>query len=244
MASSMLKLGMPARSLEIMERVLDEDRDRDHISAVFKHFAMGKVLHALGRPEEALDHLDTAAYRAAKGEPVEYVYELAARCCLVIENTDRATAYIEKITPRRRRPYIQWTHADTLAAAGRREEALTLLKKSAERDRRTRHVALIRMARIHYATGNMEDALRHASGAADFCEQTFGNASNEALFWKAAALHGLSRDVEAREVLEDLSARRFQYPNLGRLLSVVRQAAGERQRRNGKDGRPPISLVL
>ncbi len=90
----------------------------------------------------------------------------------------------------------------------------------------------------------MEDALKHASDAADFCEQTFGNASNEALFWKAAALHGLSRNTEALEVLEDLSARRFQYPNLGRLLSTVRRAAGEEQRENGKDGRPAISLVL
>ncbi len=240
MASSLLKLGMPSRSLEVMERLMEEDRDRDHVSAVFKHFAMGKVLHALGRPEEALDHLDTAAYRAGRGESVEYVHELAARCCLVAGNSARALSYIEKIAHNRRRPYIQWTHADVLVAAGRMDDALRLLERCAERDRRTRHVALIRMARIYFASERMEEARAAASQAADFCEQTFGNASNEALFWQAAALHGLERSVEALEVLEDLSARRFHYPNLGRLLSVVRQAARQGQR---EDSRPAISLV-
>ncbi len=240
LASSLLKLGMPARSLEVLERVMDEDRDQDHVSAVFKHFAMGKVLHTLGRPEEALDHLDTAAYRAPKGEGIEYVYELSARCCLAAGNSDRALTYIEKIARNRRRPYVQWTHADSLVAAGRMDEALKLLEGCAERDRRTRHVALIRIARIHYAAGRMEHALNAASEAASFCEHTFGNASNEALFWQAAALHGLGRNVKALEVLEDLTTRRFQYPGLGRLLSVVRQVV--RQEQHGAN-RPAICLV-
>ncbi len=240
LASSLLKIGMPARSLEVLERVMDEDRDRDHVSAVFKHFAMGKVLNTLGRPEEALDHLDTAAFRAGKDENIEYVYELCARCCLVTGNSDRALTYIEKIAPNRRRPYVRWTHSDVLVAAGRIDEALKLLESCAEHDRRTRHVALIRIARIHYADRRMERALNAASDAANFCEHTFGNASNEALFWQAASLHGLGRNVEALEVLEDLAARRFQYPGMGRLLSAVRQAT--RQERHDAN-RMTITLV-
>ena len=243
MASSLLKLGMPARSLEVIERLMDEDRDRNHVSAVFKHFALAKVLHALGRPVEALDHLDTAAFMASKGEAVEYVHELAARCCLMTDNTDRALACIEKIPHRRRRPYVQWTHSDVLVAAGRSDEALALMEKTAQRDRRTAHIARIRAARIYYSQGRMEEAMHQASEAADFCEQTFGNASNEALFWKAAALHGMSRNIEALEVLEDLWARRFRYPNMGRLISIVRRAARQEQQRADGEERPAISLV-
>ncbi len=243
LASSFLKLGMASRSLELIKRVMEEDRDRDHISPVFKHFACAKVLHSLGRAREALDHLDTAAYRANKNEPVEYVFELAARCCLQSGNVERALEYIEKIAPNRRRPYVQWTHADVLAATGREAEALKLLAASAERDRRTRHIALIRTARLHFAQGNMEAALEAASGAAEFCRECFGNPSNEALFWEAAALHGLKRDIEALDILEDLAARRFQYPNLGRLLREVRSAA-QNQRKSQNNKRPDISLVI
>ncbi len=244
MASSLLKLGMPARSLEVLERLMEEDRDRNHVSPVFRHFAMGKVLHALGRPAEALDHLETSAFRAEKHEPVEYVHELAARCCLMMGDTDRAIACIEKVSPKRRRPYIKWTHSDVLVAAGRSDEALKIMENTADRDRRTGHVARIRAARIHYSEGRMEEALRHASEAADFCEQTFGNPSNEALFWKASALVGLSSTAEALEILEDLSARHFRYPGMDRLMSIARRRAGQTQKKSGTGKRPAIALVI
>ncbi len=244
MASSHLKLGMPARSLEVLERLMDEDRNRDYVSPVFKHFAMAKVLYALGRPAEALDHLEAAQCRAGGKEHIEYVHELAARCGLMLGNVEKALSSIEKIPPARRRPYVNWTFADVLVAAGREKEALDVLERTADRDRRSRHVALIRAARIQYSRGRMDDALRLASDAASFCETTFGNASNEALFWKGAALHGLGRSVEALEVLEDLVERRFQYPGMGRLIAVVRKAARKGQGGGDADGRPVMSLVV
>jgi len=225
LASCLLQNGVPSRSLDLIEKVIELDRDRDHMQPVFKHFAMGKVLHALGRPEQALEHLEVAAYRAERGQSVDFVYELAARCALLIGQPERASRYIDRIPSSSRRPYVRWTEADVLAAQGRKKKALQVLGASAERDRRSRHKALIRMARIHLTTGQFDEAVRLSREAAEFCLNTFGNPSHEALFWQAAGLYRLDRIDEALKIVESLESRRFRYPNLNRLSQLVRKAA-------------------
>jgi tetratricopeptide (TPR) repeat protein len=227
LASCFLQNGMPSRSLGLLEKVIDLDRDRDHMQPVFKHFAMGKILHALARPEQALEHLELAVYRADKGQPLDFVYELAARCGLVLNQPERAAGYIEKIPASRRRPYVRWTEADVLVACGRKEQALKVLAASAERDRRSRHKALIRMARIHLGAGNFAEAEKVCKEAAEFCRKNFGNPSHEALFWQAASLYKLGRFQEARAIVVDLSNHRFRYPNFNRLSRLVDEACRE-----------------
>lgn len=231
LASCFLQNGMPGRSLELVEKVIELDHDRDYMQPVFKHFAMGKILHAMGRPEQALEHLEVAAYRAGRGQPVDFVYELAARCGLLLGQPERAAKYIGRIPSSGRRPYVRWTEADVLTARGRKEEALRVLAATAERDRRSRHKALIRMARIHLTTGKFDEAVRLSSEAAEFCLNTFGNQSHEALFWQAAGLYRLDRIEEALKIVEDLEQRRFRYPNFHRLSQLVRKAASG----SGKD---------
>ncbi len=136
------------------------------------------------------------------------------------------------------RCYVRWTEADVLLAAGRRNEALQVLAASAERDRRSRHKALIRMARIHLADGQSEEALRSSREAAEFCRLTFGSPSHEALYWQAAALYLLNRFGEALAIVKELEEHRFRYPNFRRLAELVRKAdAG-----TGREGRI-IALV-
>jgi tetratricopeptide (TPR) repeat protein len=225
-ASSYLATGMAARSLEYIERAVDEDKDRNFISPVFKHYALGKVLYALGKPSEALEHLDTAVFRAEHGQALDYIYELSARCALKLDNTQKALEYISKIPVKKRRPYVRWTEADILCAAGHQEQAISVLHKVAERDRRSRHVSLIRLARIEFSLQRYENALTASEQAARFCADTFGSPSNEALFWKAAALFRLGGYEDALEILEDLNRRRFHYPNFRKMLEVVRKCAG------------------
>ena len=238
LASCLLDNGMAGRSRSLMEKVIEQDRDRDHMHPVFKHFAMGKILHALGRPEQALEHLELAAYRTDKGQPLDFVYELAARCGLVLEQPERAAKYIDRIPAARRRPYVRWTEADVLLARGRREQALQVLAATAERDRRSRHKALIRIARIHLSTGNFAEAERVCTEAAEFCRKTFGNPSHEALFWRAAALYRLGRFQDARKIVVDLTDRRFRYPNFNRLIRLVHEAC-----RGAEKDKKPFSLV-
>ena len=75
-----------SQSRSLLEKVLSEDQGRNLMEPVFKHFAMGKTFHALGKYAEALDHLVTAGHAARDNEPTDFVWELAARCPLVMKN--------------------------------------------------------------------------------------------------------------------------------------------------------------
>ncbi|WP_456473305.1 tetratricopeptide repeat protein [Desulfolithobacter sp.] len=233
LASCLLQCGRPERSRSMMEKLLRADRDRNYMHPLFKHFAMGKIMHALGRPKEALEHLEVAAYRADRGQATDFVHELAARCALLLGQPERAAKYIDRVPVSRRRPYVRWTEADVLVARGRKKEALKVLDSAAERDRRGRHKALLRMARIHLSGGNAKKALELSIQAAEFCAHTYGSESHEAMFWQAAALYRLERFPEAQKMISALEQRGFQYPHFRRLAGLVRHQAGK-QSSSGK----------
>ena len=224
LASCLLAAGRAADSLRRLHTLEAEDGERCFMHPLFRHFAFGKVLHALGRYKEALDRLETAAHAADPHQPTDFVWELAARCALRLGQVDRAQACIERVPRNRRRPYVQWTEADVLAARGRVNEALQVLRASAERDRRSPHVSLIRMARLLLGRRELEEALDAATRAVRFCEETWGNASREGRFWQAAALHLLGRNGEAVAIVTELEEAHFQYPHFGRLAGLVRAA--------------------
>ncbi|HHO48854.1 MAG TPA: tetratricopeptide repeat protein [Desulfobacteraceae bacterium] len=228
LASCLLQLDLPRRSLKILEKMMVLDGDRNHMHPLFKHFAMGKVLFALGRPKDAIDHLETAAHRADNGQATDFVWELAARCAIDLGLPDRAAGYINRIPQPARRPYVRWTESDVLVALGRKDEAVRILIQSAERDRRGRHKALLRLARIHLADGEAGKALNLAQQAADFCRETFGSEAHEALFWQAASLYRLSRFQEALSIVRNLEETNFRYPHFSRLAAMVKDAAAGR----------------
>jgi tetratricopeptide (TPR) repeat protein len=107
------------------------------------------------------------------------------------------------------------------------KQALQVLTGSAERDRRSRHKSLIRIARIHLGSGRYAEAELVCKEAAEFCRKTFGNPSHEALFWQAASLYRLERYQDARAIVVELSDRRFRYPNFNRLTRLVHDACRE-----------------
>ncbi len=236
LASCLLATGRPGQSLKLMERVLEKDEGRNHMQPLFRHYAMGKILHALGRPGPALEHLETALIRADKKQPMDFIFELAARCALQLGQSDRAASYIARAATGRSRPYIHHTEADVLLAQGKPDQALTLLTKSAEQDRRSRHKSLIRMGRIHLNQGRPEEAEKCCREAVEFCRSTFGNPSHEAMFWQAAALYQQNRHEQAAAILTKLRTHNFRYPNLNRLAELVSRAL--------KHGREQSALSL
>ncbi len=223
LASCMLKIGQPNTSKTLLEKVLSEDSKRDHMSPVFKHFALAKTLHALGSIKAALDHLQTATVRATKRESIDFVHELAARCALLLGQHEQAAQYIECIHIKRRRPYIRWTEADVLIAQGCFRSAIQVLEKSAERDRRSCHKSLLRIARIYVTESKYEKGLDAASRANTFCLNTYGNGFGEAKFWQAACLYRLERYDEAGKIASDLSRSNFSYPNFKRLTALIHE---------------------
>jgi len=223
-ASCLLKIDQPARAMQLLERVMVQDGQRNYLSLLFKHYAMGKVHFALGQPKEGLEHLETALATAEK-QPVDFVLELAARCALLLDKPEKAERYLKRIPAKRKRPYICWTEADVLLRQGRFKQAITLLEHSAERDRRSRHKTLVRIARIHLSNGRYEEACRHAVCADQFCVDNFGNGFNEAKFWQAASLYRMAQFDEAAAIVDELTKRNFSYPNFRRL---ARALAGQR----------------
>lgn len=222
LASCLLTLDRSRESLALLERLLEEDRNRNHMQPLFKHFAMGKVLHNLGRYDESLQHLETAAHVAERGQASDFVFELAARNQLCLKRPEKAMEAIGHIAPQRRRPYVHWTEAEALIGLERHREAVGVLQRSAEKDRRSKHVALIRICRINLQLNNVQQAFDAAHGAVRFCADTYGNPSKEAQFWEAVCLYRLGRCREALPLVEELENGRFQYPNFPRLAKLVR----------------------
>lgn len=224
LASCLLDAGRPARSLQLLEKLEQEDRDRNYLHPVFRHFAFGKVLHALNRHQEAIDRLETAGHAAGQEQPTDFVWELAARNALHLRQVDKASHYIARVPANRRRPYVRWTEADILAAQGKVHEALRVLQQCGERDKRSRHVSLIRICRLQLGLKQYDQALHAAILAVRFCEETYGDPSKEAQFWQAASLHLLGKNREALEILTILADGHFQYPHFQRLIDLVRTA--------------------
>ncbi len=221
LASCLLEGGDAQQALEFLERCMREDAS-DVLSPVHKHFAMAKVLHAMARYREALDYLETAGSAVRDGEPSDYIWELAARCCLRQGRASEGMRYLGRIPERIRKPYVRWTEADLLIALGREKEAEEVLVRSAERDRRSRHKSLLRLVHLHYKQGLASRALEEAEAANRFYRETFGNECQDALFWIAGCLHKLGRTEEAVRTVAELERLNPEYPNLYRLKQKVR----------------------
>ena len=224
LASCLLTLGQPKKSYTLLTNLLQEDSASNYMHPLFKHFAVGKVLYALGRYKEGIDHLVTAIHRAERGQATDFVHELAARCELALQRPHQALRQIDRIEPHRRRPYVRWTEADTLVALDRIDDAIALLERCAELDKRARHVALIKLCRMRLQRNEMDQALAAAREAVSFCLDLYGNASHEARFWEAVCLHRLGRNREALPIIEELQDCRYTAADLVRLSALVKEA--------------------
>lgn len=221
LASCVLEDGNAQKAQELLERCIREDVS-DVLSPVHKHFAMAKVLHAMARYREALEYLETAGSAARDGEPTDYIWELAARCCLRQGKAADGMRYLSRIPERIRKPYVRWTEADLLIALGKETEAEEVLVRSAERDRRSRHKSLLRLVHLHYKQGLAGRALEEAQEANRFYRETFGNECQDALFWIAGCLYKLGRNEEAMRAAVELEKLNPEYPNLFRLKERLR----------------------
>ncbi len=234
LAGCCLSRGQAGRARTLYERVLREDEDRNFIAPIFKYYSLGKVLHELGKCEQALDYLETAAKVAGRDNDTDFVYERAARCALELGRPQQAAEYINRIPPQNKRHYVYWTEADVMSALGRRDQAKQILVRSAEKDRRSRHRALLGLARISYQQNEIIRALDYADRANKFCLETFGNEGREITFWQAACLYRLGRHDQALGKISELRAARWSHPHLGRLEELVRRQSDKKNERREK----------
>lgn len=228
LASALLEIGRPAAALEHLKRCMAEDEKSGHLSLVYKYFALGKVNFQLNRFAEARDAL-LFALQCKTAEHVDFVCELLARTYLALGNADRALEILGKIPEKFRRPYYRWTEADALASLGDLTGARRVLLSSLERDARSKHKTLIRLAKIEYLQRNFEKAMKHAAEAVAFFQEKWGNSYDHGLFWQAVSALQLGELQTARNLAAELQNHNPRYPKLDRLLAKL--AEGEKHER-------------
>lgn len=219
-AASCLQESRPREALKLLQACMAADQSKNFLSAVNKHFALGKIYFFMNDLEQARVALEAAVVLADPNND-DYVFELLGRVYLHSRNPEKAREVLNRVPGNRRRAYFRWTEADTLIALKQTVEARRLLVIAAEKDRRGKHKALMRLARLEYRDGNYQACLNNCRAANQFFQQTYQNPCDDALFWQTAALHKLGRGTDAQASLEELRIFRPGYPNLGRLEVLV-----------------------
>ena len=225
MASCRLEAGDHGRALALIQKCLSEDEKSGHLSLVFKYFALGKIHFNAGSFPEARDALLFAVKSGKAGrQPIDFVYELLARNYLAMEYPERALEFIHMVPEKARRPYVRWTEADAHCALEQYNQARQVLQKSLERDNRSRHKSLIKLARLEYGLANFEQAGKRAEQADQFFREKWGNPCLDGLFWGAAAALRSGNKDRAIELADALQAHATHYPNLKRLQAAIAEA--------------------
>ncbi|WP_035255470.1 tetratricopeptide repeat protein [Desulfatiglans anilini] len=225
LGSCQVKTGRMKGALASIQRCIEEDGEKNHVRVEHKHFALGKVLFHLGRYREAQDALEFTS-RVVNPAEGDYVFELLGRVLLAQDKPREALAAVERIPPRVRRPYVRWTEADVLNRLGEHDKARSVLTGALERDRRSRHRTLVRLAKMAYREGNDDQVLRLAGEAVQFHIETFTTPDPDGLFWQAAAHLRKGEFEAARQKAADLAAFRPAYPLLGKLRQAIAKKAG------------------
>ncbi|NLV95730.1 MAG: hypothetical protein GX043_00115 [Desulfovibrionales bacterium] len=220
LASCLVAENQPAAALNHVQMVIKDDNQSNYLKNENKHFALGKVLYALHRYEEALKALEAASMFTNTTDG-DYIQELSGRCYLALKQPDQGLACIERIPDKARRPYVRWTEADCLVALSRLDEAKNVLLAAAQRDRRGRHKALLRLARLAYSQNNFNDVALYAEKAVAFHLEVYSTPSADGLFWQAVAALRLNNRELAQNFERDLAAHRPFYPWLPKLRQAL-----------------------
>lgn len=221
LASCELGQGRYTVALEHMEQCMAEDEKTGYVKPEHKYFALGKILFAMNRLDRAKQALECAATFI---DPVEgnYIRELMGRVMLGLGDPEKGLSIVSTIPHKARRPFVCWTLADCFIALGQRDKARTVLTQSAQRDRRSRHKSLIKLARLSYQERNFQETVRIAGEANTFHLQTFTTICADALFWAIGGHLALGNRDKAEELLREIESHRPGYPYLVRLRRAVR----------------------
>ena len=223
-ASLLLASGNGTKALERITACLKQDEQTNYISLAFKYFALGKVQFWMDRYDEAKSALLFALQSSTRNASTDFIHELLARTYLASGQTDKAMETIGGVPEKFRRPYYRWTEADILCTAGQFDKAKTILNSATAKDSRSRHISLIRLAKIEYTLKNYTLAMEHAAKAGDFFTGNWGNPYLEGLFWQSLCAFKAGQTQKADRLLTELEGHSRFYPNLDRLRAMIRNS--------------------
>jgi tetratricopeptide (TPR) repeat protein len=208
-------------ALPLIEECIKEDEASGLLKMEHKYFALGKIHYQLGNLDQALHALEMAA-QFTNAKDGDYVFELKARVFLQKKEFQTGLDTVRTIPGKARRPYVHWTEADLLLGLGQVDKAKEVLHRSAERDRRSQHRALVRLAKIEFWLKNHAQAKDLALRADTFHRETFTTPDADGLFWAAAACIRLGQMEEASRLTDELEACRPGYPYLSKLRRLCK----------------------
>ncbi len=224
-ASLLLNAGKGFAALEQIKKCLEQDEKTNTVDLGFKYFALGKVNFHMDEYQKARDALLFALQSSSGSRSVDFIHELLARTYLALGKTDRALETIGKVPENARRPYYRWTEADVLCSAGRYDHAKKVLLDVVSRDKRSKHISLLRLAKIDYTLKSWEHAAQYAKKSVVFFREKWGNAYYEGLFWQALCTFKSGQVKESETILAELEDQCRFFPKLDRLAALIRGTA-------------------
>jgi len=96
-----------------------------------------------------------------------------------------------------------------------------VLLKSAERDTRSKHKSLVRLAKIDYLRGEFDKAAAHAAAASAFVAENWQKPCEDGMFWEACSRLRLGQSEKAKALADELKVRNPAYPKLDILLAKI-----------------------
>ena len=219
-AGALLEKGRIKLSLECIKRCLSEDEKTNYISLCFKYYALGKINFYTGMYNQAKDAL-LFALQCDANRPEDFVCELLARTYLALSNPNRALEIVKKVPEKLRRPYFRWTESDVWIALKDIGNAKKVLTECIDKDARSKHKTLIRLAKINYMLGDFSASLKSAEEAGRFFSEKWGNVLDDALFWQAVNSYRLGDLASALNHALELKAINSRYPKLRLLLEKL-----------------------
>lgn len=220
--SLLLKNGNAEKALERVSACLSLDEKTGYLSLSFKYFALGKVHFYMGNYEKARDAL-LFANQSSQGKKEDFVAELLAKTYLALGKNEKALQTLAVIPEKFKRPYVRWTEADVLCSMDKFDQAVTILEKSVEKDGRSKHKSLMKLARIHYFRKRFDDSEQLSRKACQFFYERWGNPLSEGLFMQAVSWYRLSELEKAQKKALELKQHSPFYPKLDQLLSRIRK---------------------
>ncbi len=221
LASCRAKHGEAKAALPLITECLEADEAGGLLKMEHKYFALGKIHYQLGNYDQALHALDMAAH-FTNAKDGDYVFELKARVYLQQKEFQAGLDTVKAIPVKARRPYVYWTEAYLLLGLQHIDRAKEVLSRSAERDRRSKHRALVRLAKIEFWLKSYAQAKKLAMQADAFHRETFTTPDPDGLFWAAASCIRLGDMEEAGRMTDELEKANPGYPYLGKLHRLCR----------------------
>lgn len=203
LAGSLLETGNTRDALVFLNHCIENDKSTNYIEPVYKFFTLGKIYYSIRDCDKTIQALDTAL-KLKKSDNVDFIYELMARTYLTMGNYKKAFEVISTIPEQKRRPYYRWTEADILCKLKALKAARKVLLKSINRDNRSRHKGLIRLAKVEYLSRNFIKSRQYARDAGRFFSEKWGGILDDALYWEALNSFRLNDHDRAMSLLNEL----------------------------------------